>query len=408
MNLPVFIAKRYLVSKKSKNIINIISLISVIGVAVGTMALIVILSVFNGFDDLIKTLFNTFDPDIKITMVEGKTFELEQTLKNEIDKIEGVAGFSEVVEENVLLKYGEKFHPAIVKGVVDNYSEMSGIDSMMVDGEFILSDSHNSYAVIGQGVAYYLSIGLTFVTPIQIYVPRNTKKITMDASRAFNKKYIYPSGIFAIQQEFDTKFIIVPIDFAKELLGYNKEINALEINVSDENKVSEVKDHLKILFGDKYFVKDRFEQHELLYKIMKSEKWAIFLILTFILIIASFNIIGSLTMLIIDKQEDISILQSLGADFNMVRKIFLFEGWLISIVGAVFGLILGLIICLAQQKFGIISLDTSGNFIIDAYPVKVLVSDMFFVFGTVVCIGFVAAWYPVRYITRRYVSTSTM
>jgi lipoprotein-releasing system permease protein len=408
MNFAFYIAKRYLVSKKSKNIINIISLISVFGVAVGTMALIVILSVFNGFDDLIKSLFNTFDPEIEITIKEGKSFELPNSMLVQLENIDGVLHVAQVVEENVLLKYDEKFHPGIVKGVSENYESITGIDSMLVDGEFVLKDESNNYAVIGQGVAYFLSIGLNFVSPIQIYVPKENASISMDPSQAFSRKYIYPAGIFAIQQEFDTKYVLVPIDFAKDLLGYKNQINALELKLSADADQKEIKESIKLLLGESFCVKDRFEQNELLYKIMKSEKWAIFLILTFILIIASFNIIGSLTMLIIDKQEDISILQSMGADYALVRRIFLFEGWLISIAGAFIGLFLGFFVCWLQQTFGIIPIDSAGNFIISSYPVKMAFGDFIFVLLTVIAIGFLAAWYPVHYITRRFVTSYTI
>jgi len=408
MNFAFYIAKRYLVSKKSKNIINIISMISVFGVAVGTMALIVILSVFNGFDDLIKSLFNAFDPEIEITVKEGKTFEVSDSMLLELRSINGIESIAQVVEENVLLKYEDKYHPAILKGVSDNYERITGIDSMIVEGEFVLKNGNNNFAVIGQGVAYFLSVGLTFVSPIQIYVPKENATISMDPGQAFSRKFIYPSGIFAIQQEFDSKYILVPLDFAKELLGYENQINALEVEIAKDAKVKEVKEEIKFILGANYNVKDRFEQNELLYKIMKSEKWAIFLILTFILIIASFNIIGSLTMLIIDKQEDIAILQSMGAEYSLVRKIFLFEGWLISITGAIIGLILGFLVCWLQQLFGIIPIDSAGNFIISAYPVKMLFADFFFVLLTVITIGFLAAWYPVRYITKRFVTSFTM
>lgn len=408
MNFAFYIAKRYLVSKKSKNIINIISMISVFGVAVGTMALIVILSVFNGFDDLIKSLFNAFDPEIEITVKEGKTFEMSDSMMIALSNIDGITSIAQVVEENVLLKYEDKYHPAIIKGVSDGYERITGIDSMIVEGEFVLKNGKNNFAVIGQGVAYFLSVGLTFVSPIQIYVPKENATISMDPGQAFSRKFIYPSGIFAIQQEFDSKYILVPIDFAKDLLGYENQINALEVEIAKGAKVREVQEGIKLMLGANYNVKDRFEQNELLYKIMKSEKWAIFLILTFILIIASFNIIGSLTMLIIDKQEDIAILQSMGAEYSLVRKIFLFEGWLISITGAIIGLILGFLVCWLQQHFGIIPIDSAGNFIISVYPVKMLFTDFFFVLLTVITIGFLAAWYPVRYITKRFVTSFTM
>lgn len=406
MNFPLYIAKRYLFSKKSTNIINIISAISVIGVAVGTMALIVVLSVFNGFDDLIKSLFNSFDPDIKITSVNGKTFIPDSRLDS-LKTFKEIDIFTESVEDNALLKHRDKQYIATIKGVDENFLKTSGIDSMIVDGEFILKYEDKNFAIIGQGVAYYLSLGLNYVSPaITVYVPKRNKQISqLNIDEAFNKKTIVTSGVFSIQQDFDSKYVIVPLDFAREIFNYTNEISSIEIKIKKGENIEFVQNKIKKLFGNNFEVNNRYQQHELLYKIMQSEKWAIFLILTFILIIASFNVIGSLTMLIIDKQKDIFILQSMGADFSLIRKIFLFEGWLISFVGAIIGLIFGLLICWLQQEFGLIKLNTSGTFIIENYPVKIVIVDLFYVFSTVVLIGFIAAWYPVRYITRNYIST---
>ncbi len=373
------------------------------GVAVGTMALVVVLSVFNGFEDLIKSLFNSFDPDIKITIKEGKTFTADNEYFNKIKNLDGLAFYTEVVEENTLLKYGDRYHPAIIKGVSDNFVMMTGIDSMLVEGKFILEQKDINYAVIGQGVAFFLGVRLNFVEPIQIYIPKRTKNVSLNPENAISRKYVFPSGIFSIQQDFDSKFIIVPINLARELLNYTNEVSAVEIKIKEPENVDILQSQIKQILGNDFNVKNRYEQHELLYKVMKSEKWAIYLILTFILIIAAFNIIGSLTMLIIDKQEDMEILKSMGANFNTIRKIFLLEGWMISFIGAIVGIIIGVIICWIQKEFGLVPLDTSGSFIISDYPVEMKVFDFVLVFITVVGIGFIAAWYPVRYITRKFV-----
>ena len=367
------------------------------------MALIVVLSVFNGFDSLVHSLFNSFNPDLKITIREGKRFSAELPAIEELHKMKGILYLSEIVEENALLKYSSKQYIATVKGVSDDFLKMSGIDSMIIDGDFILKQGKNEYAVVGQGIAIKLSIGLNFINPIIVYVPKRTGTVSMSPEKAFNRKYIFPSGIFAIQQDFDSKYIIVPIDFARDLLDYSYEVNALELKLDPVYDPVEIQQDVKNIMGQDFDVKNRYEQEELLYKIMKTEKWAIFFILTFILIVASFNVIGSLTMLIIEKKKDISTLISMGTDLKRIRRIFLYEGWLISTLGAILGLIIGIFICWLQQTYGIIKLQGSGSFVIDAYPVQIVAFDFFLIFVTVLGIGYFAAWYPVRYITRKFI-----
>lgn len=403
MNFPFFISKRYLVAKKSRNAINIISMISIIGVTVGVASLIVVLSVFNGFDGVIKSMYNAFDPDIKITPATGKVFVLKDSVKNQILNHPAVLDVAESFEENALLKYDEQQYIATIKGVSENYKKVSGVDTMMVAGEYILESDNQQFAVVGQGVAYYLSLGLNYINPIVIYVPRREANISTNPARAFNRNYIFPSGVFGIQQEFDKKYIIVPLDFARELFDYTNQVSALEIKLMPGVKTDYVQQDLQKILGNRLVIKNRYQQHEAFYKIMQSEKFFIFIILTFILIIASFNIIGSLTMLIIDKKDDIATFRSLGASLKTIRKIFLTEGWLITIVGAVFGLILGGAICWLQIKFELVKLQGSASFIIDAYPVAISWTDFVAVFVTIGLIGFLAAWYPVRYITKRYV-----
>ncbi|MCK4825455.1 ABC transporter permease, partial [bacterium] len=396
LNFPFYIAKRYLFSKKSRNAINVISTVSVAGVAIGTIALIVVLSVFNGFDNLVRSLFNSFDPDLKITSVIGKTFSSDNEKIQMLERVDGILYLTEVVEENALLRYDERQYIATIKGVGEDFVKMSGIDSMIIDGDFTLVKNGKPYAVIGQGVAVNLAVGLNFISPVIFYVPRNTKLISLDPTKAFNRKYIFPSGVFAIQQDFDSKYVIVPLFFARDLLGYTNEVSSIEIKIDPAYETSVVQENIKELLGPDFSVKNRFEQQELLYKIMKSEKWAIFLILTFILIVASFNIIGSLTMLIIEKKKDIGILRSMGTSLSVLRQIFLFEGWMISLLGAFTGLILGTLICWIQQKFEVIKLQGSGSFVIDAYPVSIEIPDLIWIFLTVLLIGYLASWYPVR------------
>ena len=406
MNVPFYISKRYLVSKKSQNAINIISGISVLGVAVGTMALIVILSVFNGFDDLIKSLYSTFDPEIKITLSEGKTFSPVSPAFSEVRNHKNVWFFSEVLEENVLLRYGERQYISTMKGVDDEFVNITGLDTMIVEGEFMLKDKNRPYAVIGQGVAYYLGVGLTFINPINVYSIKRTGNISMNPEQAISRKFIFPSGIFSIEQEHNIRYIIVPILFARELLGYRDEVSSIELKLQPGVNAELFQNEIIQILGNEFTVQNRNEQNALFYRIMKSEKWAIFFILTFILIIASFNIISSLTMLILDKKEDIRTLRNLGASDTLIRRIFLMEGWMISILGAICGLIIGSLIAWLQAKFGFIKLGGSGSFIIDAYPVVYKFTDVLKVFFTVLLIGFLAAWYPVKYISKKFLNNS--
>jgi lipoprotein-releasing system permease protein len=402
MKLSVYIAKRYLFAKKSRNAINIISAVSVAGVAVGTMALIIILSVFNGLEDMVSNIFNTFDADLKITAAEGKVFIPDSASLVKLSEIDGVEAWSQTIEENALLKYGEKQYIAIVKGVDNNYSKVSGIDSSVVSGKFILKTEKNEpQAVVGMGVALYLQVNVNFLNPLFIYVPRRTGSNTMNPENAFIRKYIFPSGIYQIEQEYDSKYILIPLDFCRDLLEYNKEIGSVEIKLKDYKLEPAVRKEVRTIFGDKFIIKNRYEQQEIFYKVMRSERLAIFVILTFIIIIASFNIIGSLTMLIIEKERDIEILKSLGADNNLIRKIFIFEGWFISIFGAMTGLLLGFLICWMQHRFGIIKLN-SDTLIMNYYPVIMKLKDFIIVPVTVLLIGYWAAWYPVRYLTKKY------
>ncbi len=333
----------------------------------------------------------------------GKTFPANNKKIQLLEKADGILYLTEVVEENALLRYDERQYIATIKGVGEDFVRMSGIDSMIIDGNFTLVKDGKPYAVMGQGVAVNLAVGLNFISPVIFYVPRNMKLISMNPAKAFNRKYLFPSGIFAIQQDFDSEYVIVPLSFARDLLGYTNEVSSIEIKVDPSYKTSIVQENIKELLGPDFSVKNRFEQQELLYKIMKSEKWAIFLILTFILIVASFNVIGSLTMLIIEKKKDIGILRSMGTSLSALRRIFLYEGWMISLLGAFSGLILGTLICWIQQHFGIIKLQGSDSFVIDAYPVSIEIPDLIWIFLTVLLIGYLAAWYPVRYITRRFV-----
>lgn len=404
INFPVYIARRYLFSKKSHNIINIISWISVAGVAIGTIAFITVLSVMNGFDSLIKTLLGTFEPDFKITATTGKSFSLDTKGIDKIRTLDYIDYFSEVIEEQAIIQYGKKQVIATIKGVDRNFKHMTGIDTMIFDGRFHLKQQDTYFAVVGYGIAYKLRIELLGTRPLKIYALNRSGKFSSRPDKAFKTRRIACAGYFSVQNEIDDKFAIVPIDFARQLFNYSNKVTAIEIKLkqgySDSEK-NNFQDELQKMLGGDFTIRNRAQQNELLYKIMQSEKWAIFLILTFILIIASFNVISSLIMLILDKKKDISILRGLGATRKTVYNIFLVEGCLISIGGAIVGLLMGVIICYIQIRFGVISFPHSS--LISAYPVELRFGDLTAVFITVSFIGFIAAWFPVRFFTRNYI-----
>lgn len=404
MKLSLYIAKRYLFAKKSRNAINIISAVSVAGVAVGTMALIIILSVFNGLETMVSAIFNTFDPDIKITAAEGKTFIADTSRLKLLANVDGLSCYSLTIEENALLKYGDRQFIATIKGVDDNYAMVTNIDSSMWEGDFILrNDKGRSFAIPGIGVAQYLGIRINFITPLNIIVIRNTGSTNLNSENALKEKFIFPSGIFEVEKEYDSKYVYIPIEFARELTEMEDGVSSVEIKFTNQADPWIVQKNIVKIFGKGFLVQNRYEQQEIFYKVMRSERLAIFFILTLILIIASFNIIGSLTMLIIEKERDIEILRSLGAENDLIRKIFIFEGWLISIIGAVAGIILGFAICWIQQTFGLVKLQ-SESLIMDSYPIIMKVKDFIIVPGTVLLIGYWAAWYPVRFLTKKFLN----
>jgi lipoprotein-releasing system permease protein len=404
VKLSLYIAKRYLFAKKSRNAINIISAVSVAGVAVGTMALIIILSVFNGLEKMVSQIFNTFDPDIKITASVGKTFTPDTARLRLLSAVEGLSAYSLTIEDNALLKYGSREYIATIKGIDENYARVSNIDSSMWEGEFMLSSNNGRpYAIPGIGVAQFLGIRVNFITPLEIIFPRKSGSTNISAENSLNRKFIYPSGIFEVEKEYDSKYVYIPIEFARELTETENGVSTIEVKLRENIDESPVKKDIVKIFGKGYTVQNRYEQQEIFYKVMRSERLAIFFILTLILIIASFNIIGSLTMLIIEKERDIEILKSLGADNNLIRKIFIFEGWLISIIGAFAGIVLGFFICWLQQTYGLVKLQ-SQTLIMDSYPVLMKMKDFIIVPATVLLIGYWAAWYPVRFLTKKYLN----
>ncbi len=405
MNFPFYIARRYLISRKSHNIINIISAISVVGVAIGAMALIIVLSVFNGFDKLVVSLFSSFNASIQITASHGKTFNVQSLPLDQLKKIPGVLHFTEVIEEDALMKYKDNQTIVTIKGVSESFTRMSGLDTMMVEGNFILQDGDKDYALLGYGVAGSLNANLQdYLNPISVYAPRRDASFSGGFENAFQSDIIFPSGFFQIQWEYDVKYAILPLRFVKQLLDYGDERTSIEIDLAKNADQKDIQKQIETLIGNKFTVKNRYQQQEILYKIMVSEKNYIFMILTLILIIATFNVIGTLSMLILDKKKDIAVLQSMGASQGLIQRIFLLEGVLISFIGALVGLTLGGIICWIQIRFGLIRLGSAdSSFVVSAYPVYMQITDFIVVFMTVMAIGFLAACYPVYNIKKVHV-----
>lgn len=378
------------------------SIIATAGVFVGAAALVIVLSVFNGFESLVTNLYNSFDADYVISSTTGKTFTPDSLQLQQLSQMPEVSIVSQVLEENVLLKNGDKQYFATIKGVSPQLEKMERLQHLIVDGQLKLESGGLPYACLGQGVAIGLSLSSSnSLYPLTVYIPnRLSLPDLINSANAFKILNINVSSVFSVQQDVDSKYVLVPISFARELLSYEKEVSAIEIYLQPNVSNSNFQKTLQNKFGQKFQIKNKEQQHELLYKIMKSEKWAVFFILVFILIVASFNVIGSLTMLIIDKKKDIAILKSMGASMQSIKNIFLLQGMLISAYGAIGGIITGLIICFIQEKFGVIGLGTGGSFVIDAYPVKIIWLDMVYVLITVLIIGLLASLIASRNIAK--------
>ena len=406
MNFPFFIARRYLFSKKSTHVINVISSISVIGVAVATMALVVTLSVFNGFHDLVATFFTSFDPQLKVMPAEGKTVAADDPILTQIRLLPEIEVATECVEDQALAVYHGRQAMVVVKGVEDNFSQLTHINEILVgDGEFILHAADLDYGIPGIRLAELLGTGYTYREPMKIYAPRREGQFDMtNPENAFEEDELYSPGVlFNVKQaKYDKDYILTSIGFARRIFDQQGMLSSLELRLKPGSRFNDVKDKVRELCGTKFVVKDRFEQQDDTFKIMKIEKLIAYIFLTFILMVACFNIIGSLSMLIIDKKDDVVTLRNLGASDKQIVRIFLFEGRIISAIGAVIGIVIGLLLCWAQQQFGLVALgSTSGSFIINAYPVSVHPEDIILIFITVLVVGFLSVWYPVRYFAKR-------
>ena len=396
MNFPFLIAKRYFFSRKKRNIISIISNIAMIGVAVGSAALIIVLSVFNGLEDLIREIYSSFDPDLKVTAVEGKSFETDTEFMNRIRRTPGIAVVSEVIEDNALLRYNDRQMVVKVKGVSENFFEQNKIAESVVEGNNQLVYNDTYHALIGRGVQYQLSIrpNNQFV-PLQFLYPRNTKFNPLNPEGAFNSLNLTPGGIFAIERQYDDAYVFVPLNFAEELLEYGRKRTALEIKVDESFRVEQVKKSLQKLLGPKFKIQNSDEQHTSLLRAVKVEKLFVFITFAFILFIASLNIFFSLSMLVIDKKKDIAILASMGATAETIRNIFLLEGALVAFIGAAYGLTLGMLICNLQQSFGLVSMGMATS-VVEAYPVKMQIGDFIFTGLAIIIITLLVSIRPAR------------
>ncbi len=406
MSLPFYIARRYLFAKKKHNAINIISAISVCGVALATMAMVCTLSVFNGFQEMVEQLFTAFDPQLKITAREGKVFSPDDPAIRQIQALPCVEVWTETLEDNAMVQYKDRQAMATIKGVEDNFEQLTQIDSLLYGtGTFLLHDPVADYGIMGVELMSELGTGIQFVDPLQVYAPKRKVRVNMaNPAAAFNRKYLHsPGAVFIVnQQKYDARYILTSIDFARALFGYEAEVSAIELKLKPGEDTGHVQEQMQDIVGDRYVVQNRYEQQADVYRIMKIEKLISYLFLTFILAIACFNVIGSLSMLILDKREDAVTLRNLGADERLIAGIFLTEGRMIAACGAVLGVAGGLLLCFLQQQFGLISLGGGGGaFLVEAYPVSVHVADVLVVFITVIAVGFVSVWYPVRYLSRR-------
>ncbi len=402
MNFTLFISRRYLFSRKSHNAINIVTGISVACVAVVTAALIIILSAMNGLTDLVKTLYNSFHPEIRITAVKGKTFILDSSDVIAIKKLTNVVWYNEIVDENVLVENEDRQLKVTMRGVSDDYVKDTRFDTTVRQGNYDLHPNGRTGAVVGSEIGARLNLGE--LSPLNIYVPKRDRSLSIDFDNLdenpFNKDLVYVSGLYSVSSDFDGKYVILPIDKVRELMDYTKESTSAEIGVKTGTDPDEVVQQVQKILGIKYLVQNRYSQNELLFNTLKSEKVWTFMILLFILLIATFNTIGSLTLLIIEKKKDIGVLWSMGADTKILRRIFFTEGLLISVTGTLIGSLLGLGLCFLQQRFGFIQL--TPGFVIEAYPIRVALKDILLIIASVTAIGLLAAWYPVQVYTKKY------
>lgn len=403
VRLPLFIATRYLLAKKSHNLINIITWISIVGISVASFALIVVLSAFNGLENVISTMNNRLSPDLQIAPVKGKTIDLTTFPMEQLNSIQGVGYVVPTITEDALFRSDEKQYIGQVKGVGSEYEQISRFGEVIRgDNQLILTDDGHSFAIPGEGVAWHLGINpYSPYAMISIYVPKRGNASQMSLESGFNSGVLSVQRAFSTEQELDDKMVMVPFEWLSELLEYENKANDVELFLSPKADASKVQREVKALLGEDFTVKNQQEQLATLYRIMRSEKWAVYVILTFILILATFNVVGSLSMLMIEKRKDTAILKALGADNGLIKKIFMNEGLLISVVGGLIGLLLGIILVLLQQKYGFVKFGNDGNYVVDAYPVLLKIKDVLLIFGTILVVGCTSAFLTVRHAMRQ-------
>ena len=393
-----FIGLRYLFSPKKHHAINVISIISMIGIMVSSAALIIVLSVFNGMEGLVRSSFNSFNPDYQILPKEGKVFATDTFPMAELQKLEGVQAVFEVVSDMTLMTYNEKQLLVSVKGVAPDYLHNTGIDSLLIDGNAKLQYSEGPAAVMGAIAAGNIQLNMHSPEQLKVYYPKRLLKNLADPSRAFNIDYLVPAGVFASYTEYDEKYVFVPLDFARSIMDYENEATSVELKLKNPEDYAKIRASIEKVLGENYILKDKYQQEESLYKTMKSEKLMVFVILAFILVVAGFNMIGTLSMLIIEKKDDLAVLYAMGARKSLVRKIFMVQGGFISLLGGFVGLLLGLLICFLQMKFHIVGLgDGSAGYLINYYPVQIEWLDFVVVMLTILIISVITSYIPIRY-----------
>lgn len=396
MNTSLYIAKRYLFSKQKKNFIHIITLISVLGVAITTVALVFILSIFNGLEDLLRNVFRSFDPDLKVMPIKGKSFDLDPKLVDRIVRLEGVKAVHPVVEDNALLKYENSQLVIKFKGVPIDYFEKNNLDSILVEGKLLLQKDSFRYSVVGRGVQYYLNINpKNEFVPLQLWYPKLKDKQILDPEKAFNRLNVLPSGVFAVEKQFDDSYIFLPLVEAIELMNYGNRRSYLEVELEKGQDVSDMEEMIQEVAGDSFTILDQDEQHSSLLKAIKIEKSFVFITLVIIVAIASLNILFSLTLTAIEKKKDVSLLKSLGASELFLQKVFIYQGLLIGGLGTIMGLLIGYAFCLIQKKFGIISMGMESA-LVDAYPVRIRWNDFVYVGSAVFLITMFFSYTPAR------------
>lgn len=406
MNLALYIARRYLFSKKSHNAINVISAIAVCGVALATLALVCTLSVFNGFHDLISSFFTHFDPQLKVEAVRGKTFVQDSAMMASIQQIEGVEVVSMTLEDNAMAKYQEQQAMVTIKGVDDNFQALTGVEEILYGNpELKLYDEVADYGIPGIQLMYILGMGMQPFDPIEVYAPRTGTRVNMTNPMAnFRRLPLYsPGTVLNINDaRYASTYIVASLDYAQRLFDCPGEISAIELRLTPGASTGRVKRAVQQLVGDGFTVHDRYEQQEATFKVVKIEKFVSYLFLCFILMVACFNIISSVSMLILDKRDNVYTLRSMGATQNMAERIFIYEGNLIAFFGAITGLVLGVVLCLLQQEFGIIGLGGDGQFVVDAYPVRVKLLDILLVFVSVILVNAVSVWLPIKLLNKYF------